>query len=74
VNAVSHADEPLAHRPRDAAKLLGISERTLWQWTKDGSVPHIKRSRIVLYPHADLKAWLTRAAAAQQDPFADDDF
>ena len=27
---------PLALRPRDAAKALGICERTLWQLTKDG--------------------------------------
>jgi hypothetical protein len=30
---------PLALRPREAAKALGISPRLLWQLTKDGASP-----------------------------------
>src|SRR6266851_8989231 len=37
---------PLALRPREAAKALGISPRLLWQLTKDGHVPCVRvRSR-----------------------------
>ena len=57
---------PLAHRPRDAAKALGISERTLWTWTNDGIIPCVRvgsgKRRVVLYPVADLQAWLARRA------------
>ena len=58
---------PLALRPRDAAKALGISPRLLWQLTKDGHVPCVRvgsgKRRTVLYPLVDLQAWLSRQAA-----------
>jgi excisionase family DNA binding protein len=58
---------PLALRPREAAKALGISPRLLWQLTKDGHVPCVRvgsgTRKAVLYPVAELRAWLTRQAA-----------
>lgn len=63
-----HDQPPLALRPRDAARLLNISPRTLWEWTRAGLVPCVRvgtgKRRTVLYPVADLQAWLTRQAAA----------
>lgn len=62
--------EPLAYRPREAAKVLGISERTLWQLTHDGKVPCVRlgtgKRRAVLYPVAELQAWLSREAGADR--------
>ena len=59
---------PLALRPREAAKALGISPRLLWQLTHDGRIPCVRvgsgKRRIVLYPTADLQAWLTRLVEA----------
>lgn len=58
--------EPLAVRPRDAAKLLSISERTLWAMTKRGDLPAIRvgtgRRRAVLYSVAQLREWLSHRA------------
>jgi excisionase family DNA binding protein len=55
---------PLALRPRDAARLLGVSPRTLWGWTRAGIVPCVRvgtgKRRTVLYSMADLQAWLTK--------------
>ena len=52
----------LALRPRDAAKALSISPRTLWAWTKAGIIPCIRagtgKRRTVLYPIPVLEAWL----------------
>ena len=60
---------PLALRPREAAKALGISPRLLWQLTKDGQIPCVRvgsgKRRTVLYPLADLQAWLTRQTQAK---------
>ncbi len=57
---------PLALRPREAAKALGISPRLLWQLTHDGHIPCVRvgsgKRRTVLYPTADLQAWLSRQA------------
>jgi len=60
-------NETLAMRPREAAKALGISTRTLWTWTKAGIVPHIKQGRAVLYPRASLERWLRDRAGGQAD-------
>jgi excisionase family DNA binding protein len=58
---------PLALRPREAAKAMGISPRHLWQLTKDGHIPCVRvgdgKRKTVMYPVADLQGWLTRHAA-----------
>lgn len=57
---------PLALRPREAAKALGISPRLLWQLPHDGHIPCVRvgsgKRRTVLYPTTDLQAWLSRQA------------
>lgn len=57
--------EPLSLRPRDAAKALGLSERTLWgQTSPRGPIPCLRIGRgkrqMVLYPIAELQTWLRR--------------
>lgn len=52
----------LALRPREAAKALGVSERTLWTWTREGTIPHLKRGQTVLYPTDALRRWLDEQA------------
>jgi excisionase family DNA binding protein len=55
---------PLALRPRQAARALGLSVRHLWQLTRDGSIPHVRVGRrAILYPVDELRAWLSRQAA-----------
>ncbi|MBU4273677.1 MAG: helix-turn-helix domain-containing protein [Planctomycetes bacterium] len=51
-------DATLAMRPREAAKALGISTRTLWTWTQAGTIPHVKLGRAVLYPRTTLEKFL----------------
>jgi hypothetical protein len=62
---------PLALRPRDAARELGISPRTLWGLTAPrGPIRcvHIGpgQRRAVLYRVADLEAWLAQQAADER--------
>jgi hypothetical protein len=59
--------ESLALRPREAAKALGISARTLWGLSAPrGPIPCLRighgKRQTVLYPVSDLQAWLTREA------------
>jgi len=61
--------ESLALRPREAAKALGISARTLWGLTAPrGPIPCVRvgsgKRRTVLYPVAELQAWLNRQTEA----------
>lgn len=48
----------LAMRTRAAAKSLGVSERTLWSWTRAGIIPHIRQGKAVLYSASSLEQWL----------------
>ena len=61
------APSPLALRPREAAKALGISPRLLWQLTKGGEIPSVRvgtgKRQSVLYPVEVLRAWLGARAA-----------
>ena len=49
---------PLAVRPREAARMLGISLRYLQELTHNGEIPHIKLGRATLYVVEDLREWL----------------
>lgn len=53
---------PLALRPKEAAKALGIGARLLWQLTNSGQIPHTKLGRCVVYPVAALTDWLKEQA------------
>jgi len=67
---------PLALRPREAAKALGISPRLLWQLTHDGVIPCVRvgsgKRQSVLYPVAELQAWLSQQAEAEKGGDDDD--
>ena len=62
-------EAPLALRPRQAAKTLGISPRHLWQLTHEGLIPCVRvgsgSRKTVLYPTESLRTWLHTAS---QDP------
>lgn len=61
---------PLALRPREAAKALGISPRHLWQLTKDGHIPAVRvgsgKRKTVLYSVTALQAWLNEQTEAMK--------
>lgn len=57
---------PMALRPREAARALGVSERWLWEQTKAGEIPSTKVGRVTLYPREMLEEWLRRRATQQQ--------
>lgn len=55
--------EPLALRPKEAAKALGIGPRLLWTMTNRGEIPHVRLGRAVLYPVDALRRWLVEQVA-----------
>lgn len=56
------AQSKLGLRPREAAKAIGISERSLWTLTKAGRVPHLRIGRSLIYPLEQLRKWLADQA------------
>lgn len=61
------AIEPMLLTPRQAARALSISERTLWQRTKDGVIPSIKVGHLVRYCPDDLRNWIRRASKRESE-------
>ena len=58
----------LALRPREAAKAIGISERTLWTMTQRGDIPHVRLDRAILYPVDGLRSWLSQRSEGRAQP------
>ena len=50
--------EQLLVNAGEAARLLGVSPRTLWGWTKDRLIKVVKIGRVVRYDLRDLQAFI----------------
>lgn len=60
MRAADLPENAIALSPREAARALSVSERTLATWTAAGSIPSIRIGRRRLYPVAQLREWLAR--------------
>lgn len=59
--------EPILLRAQQAARLLNISERTLYARTADGSIAVVRiGNRGIRYDPADLRAWIARAKNSEK--------
>ena len=59
----------LALRPKEAAAVLGISERKLRQSL--GRIPHVRLDGVLLFPVETLRAWLADQAHTSAGNAAD---
>jgi excisionase family DNA binding protein len=55
---------PLLVDRREAARLLSLSERTIFTLTKSGQLPSKRIGRNVRYSLGDLVAWLSQTTSA----------
>lgn len=53
--------EPLLVNVATAARMLCLSDRTLWSLSERGELPRVKIGRAVRYDVADLQAFIDRA-------------
>jgi len=53
-------DQRLTVRPKEAAEMLSLSQRTLSNLIKDGEIPSSKYKRVVLIRVDDLDAFIDR--------------
>lgn len=51
---------------KQAAAALAISERTLWQLTKDAELRCVRIGRAVRYDVAELHAWIARKQGREE--------
>lgn len=59
---------PLALRPREAARALGVGQRVLWFWTNQNLVPHVRMNKVIWYPVLELQRWLSEETARGRQP------
>ena len=50
--------EPLLLEPREAARMLRISERTLSTYTRNGTLPVVRIGRSVRFSPEALRRWI----------------
>lgn len=61
-------DKGLLIDSRRAAKLLGISERTLWGMWNEGMMPKpIRIGRVVRFSYEELQAWVNAGGPPQEN-------
>jgi len=56
--------ERLAVSAREVAEMLGVSERLVFQLTKDGTLPHKRLGARVIYPIDGLRRFLNETDAS----------
>jgi len=56
----SLSQAPQLLTPRETAKALAISERTLWALTQQGDIPVVRIGRSVRYDPRDLNEWIEK--------------
>ena len=52
--------QPLQYRPKEAAKLLRMSERKLFDLCKNGDIPTAKIGGCVFIAHEVLQQWIRK--------------
>jgi excisionase family DNA binding protein len=55
---------PLLVSIRASAKMLGVSERTIWSMADDGRLPCVRIGRRRLFSVASLESWIARQQSA----------
>jgi hypothetical protein len=73
VTSADTAVAPLLHTHRNAARVLAVSERTLWGLVKSGEIPCLRipgrgKARAIRYDVRDLLAWIDRVKTAGANP------
>ncbi len=60
-------------RSGEAAKLLGISQSTLWKWIKKRRIPYIHYGREARFRKSELIAWQEKQRVDEQPQGGDDE-
>lgn len=64
------SDGPILLTAREAAKLLAVSERTLYTRTAGKLIPHLRIGKLVRYSRPALEAWVAEQVKLPAGPAA----
>lgn len=68
MSTLSPEPEKLLIGLHEAARLLSISGRHLWQLVRDGEVPFVRLRGRLLFSPETLRQWIIERARRQVDP------
>jgi len=49
--------------PDEIAEKLGVQKSTIYQWTHQGFIPHVKLGRFVRFREVEVQRWLDKRAS-----------
>ncbi len=50
--------------PQEMADMLGVQKSTIYQWTHQGFIPHVKLGNLVRFRVSAVNKWLEKSATA----------
>jgi excisionase family DNA binding protein len=50
--------------PDEVADLLGVKKSTIYQWTRQGFIPHVKLGRCLRFREARVLEWVEKRSEA----------
>ncbi|HUV31684.1 MAG TPA: helix-turn-helix domain-containing protein [Acidobacteriota bacterium] len=50
--------------PDEVAELLGVEKSTIYQWTHQGFIPHVKLGRLIRFRRDKVDKWLQKKSVA----------
>jgi excisionase family DNA binding protein len=50
--------------PDEIAELLGVKKSTIYQWTHQGFIPHVKLGRSLRFREAAIEKWVEKRSEA----------
>jgi excisionase family DNA binding protein len=49
---------------QEIAESLGVKPSTIYQWTHQGFIPHVKLGRLLRFKETDIVNWIEKRSAA----------
>ncbi|MCH7946475.1 MAG: helix-turn-helix domain-containing protein [candidate division Zixibacteria bacterium] len=49
---------------QEVSELLEVKPSTIYQWTHQGFIPHVKLGRLLRFKEADIVNWIEKRSAA----------
>jgi len=49
--------------PQEIAEVLGVQPSTIYQWTHQGYIPHVKLGKFVRFKEKDVEGWLKKKSS-----------
>jgi len=46
--------------PQEIAEVLGVQPSTIYQWTHQGYIPHVKIGKFVRFKEKDVEKWVEK--------------